>query len=157
MASIADFENMMTFDQPIKSTKQCRWERKRSEQGLSDRFIPSRSAMNSSSSFGEDMTDDESCEASEFSKILSENLVDSSKTRILSYKQKAPAASEEYQSSMKVLYSQNSGKKIETIKSTRHISSAPARILDAPGMRNDYCKHSDNLTFYPKIIDIFAI
>ena len=47
-SSIADFENMMSLENPIKSSVLSRWERKQqtSESGLSsqvsDRFIPNR-------------------------------------------------------------------------------------------------------------------
>ena len=46
-SSIADFENMMSLENPIKSSVLSRWERKQqTESGLSsqvsDRFIPNR-------------------------------------------------------------------------------------------------------------------
>lgn len=60
-------------------------------------------------------------------------------SRILAYKNKAPAPSDGYQSSLKVIYSQYGGNRSkETVKPTRHISSAPVRILDAPDMLDDY-------------------
>lgn len=45
-----------------------------------------------------------------------------------------------YQNSLTVLYSQ--GRTPNTVtKATRHIPSAPERILDAPEIIDDYCKH----------------
>ena len=45
-----------------------------------------------------------------------------------------------YQNSLTVLYSQVRTPST-TIKSTRHIPSAPERILDAPEIIDDYCKY----------------
>lgn len=89
-------------------------------------------------------------------------------SRVLSFKNKAPLAAEGYQASLKVLYSasgemSSKSKGIadfvlaynfirdvrsqtfgfllnatETIKTTRHIPTAPIRILDAPDMLDDY-------------------
>lgn len=57
--------------------------------------------------------------------------------RVLAFKQKAPAPVEGYQSSLKVLYTQNRGA-APKVKTTRHIPSAPERILDAPELVDDY-------------------
>lgn len=46
-----------------------------------------------------------------------------------------------YQNNLKVLYSQ-----VPTpvsLKKTRYISSVPERILDAPEIRNDFCKYHE--------------
>jgi cell division cycle protein 20 (cofactor of APC complex) len=59
-------------------------------------------------------------------------------TRVLAFKNKAPAPKDEYQNSLKVLYSQSNGKKGDVVKPTRHISSTPVRILDAPDLLDDY-------------------
>lgn len=43
-----------------------------------------------------------------------------------------------YQNNLKVLYSQ-----VQTpvsVKKSRYIASVPERILDAPELRNDFCK-----------------
>ena len=42
-----------------------------------------------------------------------------------------------YQNNLKVLYSQVTP---SSVKKTRYISSVPDRILDAPDLRNDFCK-----------------
>ena len=60
-------------------------------------------------------------------------------SRILAFKNKAPAAPEEYQNKNRVLYSMNkSNMGMRRPKSTRHIASAPERILDAPDLQDDY-------------------
>lgn len=64
----------------------------------------------------------------------------SSKARVLAFKNKAPLPVDGYQNSLKILYSAQTVKK-EVVKTMRHIPSAPARILDAPDMLDDYCKH----------------
>ena len=86
---------------------------------------------------------DEVAEPSDYVKILTANTVennDGKNARVLAFKNKAPAPKKEFQSSLKVLYSQQVGKKSDLIKPTRHISSAPIRILDAPDLMDDYCK-----------------
>lgn len=78
---------------------------------------------------------------SEHAKILA-SCCDSgdSNSRVLAYREKAPIARDGYQSSLKVLYSQQGSKKAEIVKPMRHIASAPVRILDAPDMLDDYCE-----------------
>lgn len=146
--SIADFENMMSLDQPIKSAAPCRWERKQ-QACLADRFIPNRAGMErtlSQCAYYDDLArdgSDESSDSWELSKVLSnssDNSCDSAQSRVLSFKNKAPAPKDGYQSSLKVLYTQQAGKKCEVAKPTRHIPSAPVRILDAPDMMDDYCE-----------------
>jgi cell division cycle protein 20 (cofactor of APC complex) len=59
--------------------------------------------------------------------------------RVLAFREKAPAAAEGYTNSLKVLYSQNkAGAAAGKAKVTRHIPSAPERILDAPELLDDY-------------------
>jgi hypothetical protein len=57
--------------------------------------------------------------------------------RVLAFKQKAPAAAEGHASNLRVLYTQNKGA-APRVKATRHIPTAPERILDAPEMVDDY-------------------
>lgn len=106
----------------------------------------SRSGMaNSSFSFNDENFDDENVGVidSDHAKLLlantKETIEGSGKSRVLAFKNKAPAPMEGYQNSLKVLYSSHTTKK-EVTKSSRHISSAPMRILDAPDMLDDYCK-----------------
>jgi cell division cycle protein 20 (cofactor of APC complex) len=116
-----------------------------------DRFIPNRSGMQGSQNTftGVDencnnISEDSEAHASmssstssiDFAKMLNANTSGefvndvSAGTRVLAFKNKAPAPRDGYQNSLKVLYSQNTAKRGEVVKSTRHISSAPARILD---------------------------
>lgn len=158
---IADFENMLNLASEVKSSLPTRWERKRQQQqGLgqannaSDRYIPNRSGMDfemSQNSFCEDTngSDDSQDNTSDYAKLLAASTSDQSfskdtsnkgNSRVLAFKNKAPAPKDGYQSSLKIIYSQYGGKKAaaETAKPTRHISSAPVRILDAPDMLDDY-------------------
>lgn len=118
----------------------------------SDRFIPNRSGMQGSqASFGvadenckNDGSDDSDSNTSlssstnsvDFAKLLNASTSGEAHTdvgagtRVLAFKNKAPAPKDGYQNSLKVLYSQNTTKRTETVKTTRHISSTPARILD---------------------------
>lgn len=92
----------------------------------------------------------------EFQKVLESNLVGSSSSsssssaggagaghRVLAFKNKAPAPQEGYQNGLRVLYSQNKGassasRSAAAFRPTRHIPSAPVRILDAPDLLDDY-------------------
>jgi cell division cycle 20, cofactor of APC complex len=94
---------------------------------------------------------EENPELTGHSKLLSDNLTETGNSRVLAYKNKAPAPCDDYQNSLKVMYSQTTGKRSEVVKSTRHISSAPVRILDAPNLLDDYCKlmlHSTLIYMY---------
>lgn len=143
---VADFESLISLENPIKSSVMPRWQRKQSQQSekISDRFIPNRSSsdlnnaqhllLNENSATGNDNTN-------ELNKMMSTGSAaadDAQGSRILSYKNKAPAPQEGYQNSMKVLYSVQQGKNATSAKPTRHISSAPTRILDAPDLMDDY-------------------
>ena len=151
MSEIADFENMMSLDQPIKSSAPTRWERKQQSATQVDRFIPNRACMDRTlahQSYADDaMKDDDNQDPSEYAQMLaahtseSGNSSDCNNSRVLAFRTKAPAPKEGYQSSLKVLYSQQAGKKADVVKPTRHIPSAPVRILDAPDMLDDYCKY----------------
>jgi len=154
MSNIADFENLMSLDNPIKSTATTRWERRanRCLSGLTnrsdstmdvehnandscmDRFIPNRAGTK----FDITQSSEEAMDVdSDYSKILQENTCTKAPARVLAYKHKAPIAKDGYQSSLKVLYSCQGSKKIEA-KPTRHIPSAPVKILDAPELLDDY-------------------
>ena len=150
---VADFEQMMSLDTVIKSSVPTRWERKARQAGgeLQDRYIPNRSACDVSqySITNEENDDpDASMSTSDYAKLLAQNMDqpgsftgnDGDKARILAFKNKAPVPKDGYQNSLKVLYSQQVGAKKagEIIKPSRHIPSAPVRILDAPDMLDDY-------------------
>jgi len=89
------------------------------------------------------MNNDDNQDPSEYAQMLAAHTSESSSSdcnnsRVLAFRTKAPAPKEGYQSSLKVLYSQQAGKKADVAKPTRHIPSAPVRILDAPDMLDDY-------------------
>ena len=122
------------------------------DQQGADRFIPHRAAMgNVAMPGGSGAVDENSANVAEtdsdvslsntsFAKLLDANTSSQSLTgtRVLAFKNKAPVPTDEYQNSLKVLYSASNGKKGEVVKATRHISSTPARILDAPDLLDDY-------------------
>lgn len=83
----------------------------------------------------------------EFHKALESNLLGAPPARadghrVLAFRNKAPAPEEGYQNGLKVLYSQNKGRAGGpggvACRPTRHIPSAPVRILDAPDLLDDY-------------------
>ncbi len=143
---VTEFESMVSLDKPINSSAATRWERRAARQqqpssqqpSQSDRYIPNRSGMD----FDLMMNSDENGDAntSDHAKLLLANTLENKgDARVLAFKNKAPAPADGYQSSLKVLYSAQTAKK-EVTKPTRHIPSAPIRVLDAPDMLDDYCK-----------------
>jgi cell division cycle protein 20 (cofactor of APC complex) len=165
---VAEFENMMSLDNPIQSSTATRWERKARQQtsgslassngasqSQSDRYIPhrggmdfdlsNRSLLSCNGQIGDEA--DVSCATSEHAKLLLANTLDMSTSsltdaskpaRVLAFKNKAPAPAEGYQSSVRVLYSAQGAKKETAVKTMRHIPTAPVRVLDAPDMLDDY-------------------
>lgn len=93
-----------------------------------------------------------SADSTEFQKVLESNLLSSSSSsssssggsgsRVLAFQDKAPAQEAGYQNGLRVLYSQNKSSSSRSSSSaarpTRHIPSAPVRILDAPDLLDDY-------------------
>eukprot|EP01036_Dinobryon_divergens_P037616 gene37616-49253_t len=139
---IVDFESMIALDNPIKSNMVPRWQRKQAQAEKADRFISNRELSHNNfidenvSIAGEGAED-----SSDYQKLLQHVVLEqgegAQESRILACRNKAPAPRDGYQNSMKVLYSQQIGKK-EVAKPTRHIPSAPLRILDAPDLIDDY-------------------
>lgn len=80
----------------------------------------------------------------EFHKVLESNLLGAPAARednyrVLAFRNKAPAPQEGYQNGLKVLYTQNKSRTGgPAARPTRHIPSAPVRILDAPDLLDDY-------------------
>lgn len=149
--SIADFENLISLENTIKSNQSTRWERKAQQlqqqvnqnNQNNDRFIPNRSGMEKI--LEQSVLEDNENDAGELDKsihVLANNsgfIENYNNTRVLAFKNKAPAPKDGYQSSLKVLYSQQTAtKKAEVVKPTRQISSNPLRILDAPDLKDDY-------------------
>ncbi|KAK7100259.1 cell division cycle protein 20 homolog isoform X2 [Littorina saxatilis] len=74
----------------------------------------------------------------EYQRVMSENLNgDRLAHRIMSYKEKAPAAPEGHQGDLRVLYS-TTKTPASAKKTIRHIPQVPERILDAPDILDDY-------------------
>jgi cell division cycle 20, cofactor of APC complex len=158
--SVNDFENLgRTFSDTMGSGLQPRWERKKqrgendrrhplSNSNGSDRFIPNRAQMNMDVSrhnlSGCDMdTEEISQDTDTYKSALSSALLGDGNSRILSFGDKAPEPKGDIVNNLNVLYSNSMGaadrKKSTNGKAVnRHISSAPARILDAPDMLDDY-------------------
>jgi cell division cycle protein 20 (cofactor of APC complex) len=139
-----DFENMMSLDNSVKaSSVMSRWERRAARQAAADnagsgadRYIPNRSGMDFDSLQSEENVQHSD---NELHKLIATNISeDLSSSRVLSYKQKAPAPADGHQSSLRVLYSAQGATKKEVVKPTRHIASAPLRVLDAPDLMDDY-------------------
>ncbi|KAK3090351.1 hypothetical protein FSP39_011110 [Pinctada imbricata] len=113
-----------------------------------DRFIPNRGAtqfdlghfkiMNNTT----DNKDDELLSPSqkEYQRVMAENLngTDVMENKIISYKQKAPAAPDGHQSNLRVLYSACKNPSSAMKKTLRVIPQVPERILDAPDILDDY-------------------
>ena len=141
-------------------------ENRKPSSSLSDRFIPNRAAMDmeksshailsydgESSSFGDKMASD-AAEVSEDEELTMNSVtsdlseyktsvlgIDDSNSRILSFADKAPAPKGDTVNNLQVLYSASTTSrknKNSTKLVSRHIPSAPTRILDAPDLLDDY-------------------
>jgi len=97
-----------------------------------DRFIPSRQGMEINVS--QYLLTKENVEPQ--SGLLAETIFGSEQGKILSFKSKAPAPRES-SAQHRVLYSANSAA-AEKSKATRFISQKAERVLDAPGIVDDY-------------------
>lgn len=149
----------MNFNAPIASSVMPRWQRKalqgsktptrrhNSERmtptpkrkklsGNNDRFIPSRSANMDMAHYNMTNENNLSPNKSELAKSMLDS--DSTSSRVLAFKNKAPAAKESYQNSLKVLYTQNNAGRTKEKVTLRHIPAAPEKILDAPDLMDDY-------------------
>jgi cell division cycle protein 20 (cofactor of APC complex) len=118
-----------------------------------DRFIPNRGAMDldvSAFNLEQPVSGDVASEISaaeysdEYDKSLNKALLnndanaDSSDSKVLAFRKKAPTADEGHQNNMRVLYTANREAPAKKVKSTRYISHTPERILDAPDLVDDY-------------------
>ena len=117
-----------------------------------DHFIPSRGGTIDGEDFSFSSGSDENLEngegtqssSSDFNKLLTETASGDStisdvgaNTRVLAFKNKAPAPKEGYQNTLKGFINKRL-QESDIGESTRHISSAPVRKLDAPEMLDDY-------------------
>lgn len=101
-----------------------------------DRFIPSRSGTNYGAA---EYSMENGCAASAAAGALAAGMLDASASdaRVLAFKDKAPTPSAGYSQSLKVLYTANRAAPAAAV-SSRHIPSAPEKILDAPGLRDEF-------------------
>ncbi len=109
-----------------------------------DRFIPTRSAMDFDSANytlskenGPAEQRDGSPSKEDYQKALAASLSVNDGSRILAFKQKAPAAPEGYENSLKSLYNQNLEPSVAK-RQFRHVPTTQERILDAPELMDDY-------------------
>lgn len=113
---------------------------------VGDRFIPARSSVNMSISQynlakENDGTSNMGSHQRQLSGSLSESLFSTPSVescKILACKSKAPEPRAGYENRLGVLYSQSLNGAAAPRRATRHIPSAPERILDAPEMVDDY-------------------
>ncbi|MEW5318494.1 MAG: hypothetical protein WDW38_009711 [Sanguina aurantia] len=110
-----------------------------------DRFIPNRSAIDlDTASFNlskENGTDDGTSTVSpgreEYQRLLASSMNVDGASRILAFKQKAPAPPVSHDNDLKSLYNQNLAP-APSKKTFRHVPSSQERILDAPELVDDY-------------------
>lgn len=109
-----------------------------------DRFIPTRSAMDFDSANytlskenGPAEQRDGSPSKEDYQKALAASLSVNDGSRILAFKQKAPAAPEGYENSLRSLYNQNLEPSVAK-RQFRHVPTTQERILDAPELMDDY-------------------
>jgi cell division cycle protein 20 (cofactor of APC complex) len=126
-----------------------------------DRFIPQRSAMDFDVAFSQLASNSNNCNSEnagnnaggsseymvnaspakeEYNSKLAQTLMQggNASSKVLAFKNKAPKPSQEHQSSLRVLYTQNREAQMLPRKFSRHIPQAPERILDAPELLDDY-------------------
>jgi cell division cycle protein 20 (cofactor of APC complex) len=109
-----------------------------------DRFIPNRSALDfdvaqfnlSNENVCSDV-DGPSPSKDEYKKLLAASLNVGDSSRILSFKQKAPAPPPGHESNLASLYNNNMGQ-APSRKHFRHVPTTQDRILDAPDIVDDY-------------------
>ena len=131
-----------------------------STSNIDQRFIPSRrtsqdmdickyNLINNQMEDDEDMSVSEGDKENLHNKILEQRLFDGKKVKdakILALTEKAPKAPADWNNNLRVLYSQNKIFPGTTTTSTsqrkqvssRHIPQTPDKVLDAPGMIDDY-------------------
>ncbi|XP_003746111.1 cell division cycle 20.3, cofactor of APC complex [Galendromus occidentalis] len=104
-----------------------------------DRMIPNRRAMDfekANYAISTKENENASAEASDYTKAVQQQLnLDLSNYRILAYRDKAPSAATA-SGPNRILYSSSKGQSVT--KSNRYIPSRPDKILDAPGIVDDF-------------------
>jgi cell division cycle protein 20 (cofactor of APC complex) len=157
MQNICEINEILSFNQPLKSSVDPRWLRKQKQtEGCStpktpsrslsggDRFIPARPVDTDLAHFN--LTNPTNTSSSEnlsspskveYRNRLAQGLLDGDmSTKVLAFKAKPPMPAEGYSNSLRVLYSQSSAP--SNVVKTRNIASVPSRILDMPSFSDDY-------------------
>lgn len=133
---------------PLKTPKKTPQKTPAKATPLMDRFIPNRATMDNNKNYyklvnepeleiKEESISPEARERVQYQKIMKDNLENASESRILRFKQRAPVAREGYQNNLRVIYSQNKGSATKA-KYNRYIPRQAEKILDAPGLLNDF-------------------
>ncbi|KAJ8602134.1 hypothetical protein CTAYLR_001652 [Chrysophaeum taylorii] len=153
--NIADLESLLSLDSEIQSRVAPRWARKAAAAAAADRFIPTRAGMewdkanyrveNCENGEEEPKKTSSGREQALKAGLLSNGCVeDTEPSRIIHYAAKAPPAPPSgYVNNLRVLYTAQGhtaavGESSRRAKTTRHIPSAPSRVLDAPELVDDY-------------------
>jgi hypothetical protein len=108
-----------------------------------DRFIPNRSALDFDAAHfnlsKENAASDDGASPSkdEYKKLLAASLNVGDASRILAFKQKAPAPPVGHENNLASLYTNNMGQ-APARKHFRHVPTTQERILDAPDIVDDY-------------------
>lgn len=131
---LADLESLLSLNTEIRSSVAPRWARKEH-----DRFIGRMDYETAQHLLeGENAGARPPREASSHAQALKAGLLSNGEARIIHYKDKAPAPPEGYVNSLRVLYTAQQPAHRRKAKATRHIPSAPSRVLDAPELVDDY-------------------
>lgn len=120
---------------------------------IGDRFIPNRSATDidyayhSLSKSRDDLSSNNSSDVANLTETLRRqklgevlNVNTESNSRILAFKQKAPAADDSHANNLKVLYSTGKPKAPSAINQ-RQVPSKAEKVLDAPELMDDFYLH----------------
>jgi cell division cycle protein 20 (cofactor of APC complex) len=126
-----------------KPAKQAKKFTPSSRQASSDRFIPTRACLDFENANYKVVTQESeapptpaSHEAHEFKRALADTLVPGD-SRVLAFRKKAPAPSEDFENPQAVLYTKRASAH-KPATATRFIPHAPEKILDAPDLLNDF-------------------
>lgn len=136
-------QNYSPNNSPTRNNSSFSPKHKRTPSG--DRFIPNRSCMDlevshfNLSSNTSSLHEDTSPSKEQYKNSIAKSLFNSDdNAKILSFKEKPPAAPQGSESSMRVLYSQNNKSAASKPKPSRYVPQVPEKILDAPELLDDY-------------------
>lgn len=146
--NICDLESLLSMDTEIQSRVEPRWARKaaaaQNAENNGDRFIPNRPTELTSHHVLQQQTANKETVSKQRDQALKAGLLSNSDdSRVIHYKKRAPVAPSGYVNQLRVLYTANEralggSETKRKAKATRHIPSAPSRVLDAPDLADDY-------------------